>query len=41
MGERKKTFYINTLTIFPEAFINFQDISIIGNARRKKYGTYK
>ena len=36
MGERKKTFYINTLTIFPEAFINFQDISIIGNARRKK-----
>lgn len=36
MDERKKTFYINTLTIFPEAFINFQDISIIGNARRKK-----
>ena len=36
MDERKKTFYINTLTIFPEAFINFQDISIIGNARRNK-----
>lgn len=36
MGERKKTFYINTLTVFPEAFINFLDISIIGNARRKK-----
>ena len=36
MGERQKTFYINTLTIFPEAFITFQDISIIGNARRKK-----
>ncbi len=28
-------FLINTMTIFPEAFSNFMDISIIGKARRK------
>ena len=28
-------FLINTITIFPEVFNNFLDISIIGNARKK------
>ena len=28
-------FLINTITIFPEAFTNFLDVSIIGNARKK------
>ena len=35
MSNNKKMFLINTVTIFPEAFSDFMDISIIGNARRK------
>jgi len=36
MTKKQKTFFINTLTIFPEAFTNLVDISVIGNARKKK-----
>ena len=35
MSYNKKMFLINTVTIFPEAFSDFMDISIIGNARKK------
>ena len=32
---KNKQFLINTITIFPEAFNELLDISIIGNARKK------
>ena len=36
MTKKQKTFFINTLTIFPEAFKNLIDISVIGTARKNK-----
>lgn len=36
MSKKNKTFHINILTLFPEAFKNLLDISVIGSARKKK-----
>ena len=36
MSNKSKTFHINIVTLFPEAFKNFLDISVIGSARKKK-----
>ena len=36
MSKKNKTFNVNIVTLFPEAFKNFLDISVIGSARKKK-----
>ena len=41
MSKKNKTFNVNIVTLFPEAFKNFLDISVIGSARKKKYGICK
>ena len=36
MSKKNKIFNVNIVTLFPEAFKNFLDISVIGSARKKK-----